>query len=163
MEPDLEQWKQAVVDFATTPSTERWLALAGGVLLLLLFIVVRINRRARKRRAFLHAPNLFLESFQVSPLGRDAYLKIGNAGARGTLTRLEVKGRSDLRVKNQVAGHEMERGEQYRILLEAEGQQKIDPDFSLLLTFMDARKNVFQQEFDLRSRSARKAKLLKLA
>lgn len=149
--------------FATTPSTERLVALGVVIFLVLLLIVLNINRRTRKKRAFLYAPRLFLESFQISPLGKDAYLKIGNMGASGTLTQFQVNGRQDLMVKNQVAGHKLERGEQYRILLEAAGQQKINSDFTFSLTYMDARQNVFQQEFDLRKKSAQKAKLLKLA
>jgi hypothetical protein len=163
MNPDFEQWMQDIVSFATTPSTERLIALGVIIFLVLMFIVMNINRRTRKKRAFLYAPQLFLESFQVSPMGKDAYLKIGNMGSPGTLTQFQVNGRQDLLVKNQLAGHKLERGEQYRILLEAAGSQKINSDFTFSLTYMDARQNVFQQEFDLRKKSAQKAKLLKLA
>ncbi len=163
MNQEIEHWIQELETFATTPSTERWIALGVLVFVLLLLLAMRINRRTKKKRAFLYAPQLFLDSFQISPLGRDAYVKIANMGAPGTLAKLQVNGRPDLVVKNQVAGHKLERGEQYRILLEAEGPKKIDRDFSFSLTFMDARKNVFQQEFNLRTKSAQKAKLLKLA
>ncbi len=151
-------WERARA-WALTVAPEYW-AIAGGVVLVL--IVWRIAaKQSRKRKMAQTAPKLLIEGFQVAPLGRDAFLKMRNSGEPATLTALQIKGRYDVTVKNVLAGHELERDKSYSLLLEATGQQKLTPNFSIELTYLDRTGNVYVQRFRTDTLSAGKAKIVR--
>jgi hypothetical protein len=136
------------------------IAIASAVLLLLLLILFfRASRRKQRRR--LLAPALLLESYQVSPLGRDAFLKIKNTGEMATFISLTMKGRQDIAIKNAFAGHQLEKGKSYALMLEATTSQKLNADFTLELTYMDTAGNVYRQALAPGQRSTRQPKLVK--
>lgn len=133
---------------------------AGGGSLFLLVLVSTIRKRSQKRRFWRAAPQLTMEAFKISPLGRDAFLKIQNNGEKATLTTISFQGRNDIVVKNALAGHLLDKGKGYSILLETNGQKKMDDNFSIELRFMDARNNVYRQTFIPKNTTTRPAKLV---
>ncbi|MDX1942736.1 MAG: hypothetical protein SFU99_19390 [Saprospiraceae bacterium] len=135
-------------------------AIIGGVLLLLFVILPLASASRRRKRRAKVAPQLILEAFQVSPLGRDAFLKIKNNGETATFTSLFVKSRRDIVFKNAFAGHQLDRGKTYSVLLEAVAQEKITHNFSIELTYFDQMRNVYRQTFDLSRNATRKPKLV---
>jgi hypothetical protein len=140
-----------------------WAAAAGIFVILILGLSMMSSKRRKKKKARQVAPHLSLQGFQISPLGRDAYLKVRNSGQPAKLTGLDIQGRRDIAVKNAVAGHEMPPGETYRILLESVGQTKLNNNFTIELTYMDQLGNVYQQFFPMKQQSSRPAKLVRLA
>jgi hypothetical protein len=136
-------------------------AVLGGVLLLLLIILPLSGRLRRKRRLRIYAPVIVLESFQISPLGRDAFFKIRNNGEIATLTSLFIRGRRDIVFKNSFVGHELHRDKSYSILMEATANQKIEENFSIELNYLDKVGNVYKQAFELTSKTAKTARLVK--
>lgn len=132
----------------------------AGAFLLLIFIIIAVNAAQRRKRREKVAPKLMLEAFQISPLGHDAYLKIKNNGEPATLTSLFVRGRRDIVFKNAFAGHQLERGKTYGILMETASPEKIAANFSVELTYFDAKRNVYRQSFDLGNNSSRQPKLV---
>ena len=141
-----------------------WSIIGGGIVLILLLAAsLSSAKRRRKRKAQKAAPALSLDAFQVSPLGRDAYFKVLNNGQPARLSNMAIRGRKDVAVKNAVAGHELQTGESYRILLEATGTQKLNSDFTIELSYVDLVGNVYQQAFALNQQVAKQPKLVKLA
>ena len=137
-----------------------WAAIGGFFLLLLIIRIIRgISRRNKLRKI---APNLNLHAFQVAPLGRDAYFKVGNNGEQATLSELNIKGRSDISIKNAVAGHQLEKDKVYGILLEAESTTKINTNFTIELTYMDRNGNVYRQLFLPNQQLTKSPKLVKV-
>lgn len=135
-----------------------WAAGGGGLVVLILFSTLR--KRSKKKRFWRSAPQLTMEAFKISPLGRDAFVKIQNNGEQATLTTISFLGRNDIVVKNALAGHLLDRGKSYSILLETTGQEKMDDNFSIELRFMDARNNVYRQIFIPKNNITRRAKLV---
>ncbi|NUO00429.1 MAG: hypothetical protein HUU01_07400 [Saprospiraceae bacterium] len=150
-------WEQART-LAAAVAPEYW-AIGGTVLvLLLLWRIASAQSKKRKRSAIV--PKLMIEGFQIAPLGRDAFLKIRNTGEPVTFSALQIKGRVDVAVKNVLAGHELETDKSYSLLLEATGQEKITPNFSIELTYLDRGGNVYIQRFRTDTLAAGKAKLI---
>ena len=118
-----------------------------GVLILFTLLLVIIVRSVSRSR--IKHPGLVIQSFQIAPLGRDAFLKLNNPGGGVTLTSTVVTGRADVIVKNQVAGHVITQGGTYSLLIEATADQRLRSDFELHFTFFDAEKKVYQQQFSL--------------
>ncbi len=135
-----------------------WGVLIGILLLLVSLPFILSGRRKKKREQV--KPLLALESFQISPLGRDAFLKIKNNGEVATLTSLFVRDRRDIIVKNAFAGHELGRGKVYSILLEATADEKINVDFNVEITYFDQMRNVYRQTLDLQSNTTKSPKLV---
>ena len=141
-----------------------WSIIGGGIVLILLLAAsLSSAKRRRKRKAQKAAPALSLDAFQVSPLGRDAYFKVLNNGQPARLSNMAIKGRKDVAMKNDVAGHELQSGESYRFLLEASGTQKLNSDFTIELSYVDLVGNVYQQAFALNQQVAKQPKLVRLA
>ncbi|MEN0003667.1 MAG: hypothetical protein AAF798_05975 [Bacteroidota bacterium] len=164
----LEEWWPKAKELAASLSMEHWIVI--GVTFLLLLIVPRLFRRrkgkparAKGKKALPEAPTFELRAFQVAPLGKDANFVIRNTGKKGTLSTLVVKGRSDILVRNVVAGHEMEQHKEYGVLLEVNSLDQIRPDFWLELTYLDEHKNVYVQQFDLARSEAQKPRLVRKA
>lgn len=132
---------------ATGLSAEQLLLLGGGVALLLFVVwpLVAAIRRSRVRRA----PTLAITSFQIAPLGRDAFLKLHNPSEAITLTAVQLHGRTDVQVKNAVAGQQLSHQGDYRLLLEATEDQRLTADFDIEFTFANADRRSFKQRFSL--------------
>ena len=159
-----EELLSTINEFTQSLSPLQW-GIIGGCIALILILVASLSagKRRKKRKARLVAPALKLDTFQISPLGRDAYFKVLNNGQPARLSQLSIKGRKDIVVKNAVAGHELQAGESYRILLEAAGNQKINSDFIIELSYVDLVGNVYQQAFALNQQAAKQPKLVRFA
>jgi len=72
-----------------------------------------------------------------------------NKGELATISQLDIVGRGDLMVKNDYAGHQIDREKEYRIFLESSGHQKIEKDFSIEITFLDQKGNIYKQAVPL--------------
>ena len=158
-EINLEQIKTKAADIYAMLPLWAWASIGG--FLLLLIIIRMVSRASRKKKLKAISPKLLLHAYQVAPLGRDAFFKLRNIGEKATLTALNIHGRNDIKVKNIVAGHELEKEKVYSILLEATGQQKLDKNFSLELTFFDVKGNTYKQFFPLDQNTAKQAKLIR--
>jgi hypothetical protein len=123
------------------------LGLGIGALVLFIILLVLIIRAVSRSR--IKHQGLIIQSFQIAPLGRDAFLKLTNPGVGVTLTAVVVTGRADVIVKNQVAGQSIAQGGTYSILLEATADQRLRTDFQLHFTFFDEDKKVYRQQFSL--------------
>ncbi len=138
----VEIWLNKIIEFAKAMTIEQWAMVAGGLILLLLlrWIIKKASqpkKRKPKRQAVSTAPGVKLYTFQIAPLGRDAFLKIQNTGEDVTLTKLEIKDRQNIIVKNALSGHKLDTNKIYGILLEAEGNSKITDAFSVQLTYLN--------------------------
>lgn len=152
-------WK-LIQTFFEKLTPEQWAIIVGAFLLL--FVVLPLAARAqRRRRLRKFAPHIILESFQISPLGRDAFFKIRNGGEQATLISLFIRGRRDIVFKNSFVGHELQRDKSYSVLMEATAKDKIAENFSIELNYLDKMGNVYKQAFDLHAKTARQPKLVK--
>lgn len=150
-------WPQIYAFFLDLESWH-WGAIGGTIALAMIIPTIG---RSRKRKARRHAPQLALHTFQVAPLGRDAFFKIRNSGHPAVLSGISIRGRQSLVVKNAVAGHQIETDKEYGILIESAGQEKITPDFAIELTYMDSQRNVYRQVFQPDRQGAKPPKLVK--
>ena len=146
--------------YAEQLSPEQW-AIIGGVLLLL-YIISRLRKRARRRKERKRiAPNFVFHTFQIAPLGRDAFFKFRNIGQVATITNVQVKGRSDVMIKNAIAGHQIEKEKICSILLETSSLNKIEKNFTIELTYFDQKGNIYKQDFPLSQSVAKQPKRVK--
>jgi len=152
-------WEQVQTFVQNRTSTE--LAIGGGFFALLLIFVPLVSRGQRRRRLRKFAPNIGLESFQISPLGRDAFFKIHNHGEVATLTSIFIRGRRDILFKNAFVGHELQRDKSYSILLEATAKERIENNFTIEISYLDQKSNVYKQAFDLNHKTAKQPKLVR--
>lgn len=152
-------WK-FIQNFFKNLTPEQW-AIIGGAALFLFVLLPLYLRFRRRRRLRKFAPQIQLESFQISPLGRDAFFKIKNNGEQATLISLFIRGRRDIVFKNSFVGHELHRDKSYSILMEATAKDKISENFMIELNYLDRIGNVYKQAFDLNAKNARQAKLVK--
>lgn len=152
-------WDKIQIFFQQLTPVE--LAIIGGVAVILLIVLPLAGRGRRKGRLRKFAPIITLESFQISPLGRDAFFKIKNTGEPATLTSLFIRGRRDIIFKNAFVGHELDRNKSYSILMEVVGNQKIEENFTIELNYLDKAGNVYKQAFELSSKTAKTPKLVK--
>ncbi|MEL7427813.1 MAG: hypothetical protein AAFN81_32795 [Bacteroidota bacterium] len=120
----------------------------GFGLLLFLIIIIVIFRRSMQRSR-LRQRGLVIQSFQIAPLGRDAFLKISNPGPPVTLLHVRLVGRQDVKVKNEVTGQQLATAGNYSVLLEAVGDRRLNSQFQVELSFADAQKVHYQQLFAL--------------
>lgn len=133
----------------------------GGIAFLVLVVLPLFRRFRFRRRLRKYAPQIQLESFQISPLGRDAFFKIRNTGEQATLVSIFIRGRRDIVFKNAFVGHELPLDKSYSILMEATAKDKIEENFSIELNYLDKIGNVYKQSFDLQSKSLKQPKLVK--
>lgn len=117
--------------------------------LLLLFVLILIIFGIRKSRKKSAIPFLTIPSFQIAPLGKDAFLKLSNPGERLTLLSLEIMGKSDIHIKNQVAGHVMTTAANYSILMETSSNSRIENDLRVAVIFVDGHNKTYRQVFTL--------------
>lgn len=130
----------------------------------LLVLPFLLGMSSRKRKTLSRAPtHIAFYSYQSAPLGRDALLKISNTRDHVVLLSVAIKGSDEIEVKNALAGHELLSGKVYGIMLEAKGKDRMLPDFELVLTYMDAGRNVWRQSFFPDLQGAGRAKRIKRA
>lgn len=120
-----------------------------GAVLLLVLLILLLRRLFRPQRKALPTPNFVLDTVQIAPLGRDAFVKIRNTGHDGVITGLKVLGRHDIKIKNDVPGHELDAGKVYSLLFEAASTQRLDKNFGLLFTYLDKQGNAYEQQLQL--------------
>lgn len=159
LEQQWDIWKPRIQSWITGLTPTEW-AIGGGAFfaLLLIYIFYRRSVAARYKQM---APQLTLHAFQIAPLGRDAFFKIRNNGEQATLTTMLIKGRNDLLIKSDYAGHQIDKEKVYGILLETTSKDRIQNDFSIELMFIDQHRNVYRQVFDMRQQAALPAKLVR--
>ncbi|HKK78385.1 MAG: hypothetical protein GVY26_12690 [Bacteroidetes bacterium] len=160
---NLEELLNTATDYLASTGPMEWGIGGGGLLILIILLSMTGGKRRKKKQAKRIAPSLMISTFQVSPLGRDAYFKVFNQGQLARLSNVNIRGKGHIRVKNAVAGHELQTAESYRILLEATGNKKISKDFIIELTYMDQLGNVYRQDFPIGQQSAQQPKLIKFA
>lgn len=131
MEELLEQAKE----IASQLSIQEWAYIGGGFLFFLI-IIMAIRRSGRKKTPIGKAKSIRLHSFQIAPLGRDAFVKIKNLGEAATLSELKIIGRDDMVIKNAYAGQKIAHNKEYGIFLEVAGNNKIQAGFTLEVTVL---------------------------
>lgn len=148
----VDVWLQKAIEFAQSLTIEQWAMIGGGVIVLILlrWIIKRAGRTKKtpaRQQTAANTPGLNLFTFQIAPLGRDAFLKIQNTGEEVTLTKLDITDRQNILVKNALAGHKLAKGKIYGVLLEAEGNSKITDGFSVQVTYLTASGKVQMAKF----------------
>lgn len=145
-------WLDKAIVYAQEMTIEQWAYVAGGFVVLLLFRwIIKRSRRPKKVKVkptvTQQGKGLQLHTFQIAPLGRDAFLKIQNISDSVTLTKLEIPDRHNIRVKNALAGHKLDKNKIYSILLEAEGNTKLEDGFTVKLTYLTSHGKVDTAQF----------------
>lgn len=162
MEQLNEIWAWLTNKTAAFGPVEWGVAATGGLGLLILPFLLRVSGKQRKILSPKPTPIAFY-SYQSAPLGRDALLKIKNTHDDVVLLSVTVKGADKIEVKNALAGHELPSGKIYGIMLESVGKDRMLPDFELVLTYMDAGRNVWRQSFFPDLQGAGRVKRMKKA
>lgn len=122
--------------------------------LLVIIVIIKISKKSK-------TPLMQIKSFQIAPMGRDAFLKLSNPGERLTLLTLEILGRPDITINNQVSGHVLVQNANYNVLMESSGLAPIEASLHVLISFSDANNQTYKQHFSLdtlESKSIRKIK-----
>lgn len=162
MEQIQEIWAWLADKTATFGPVEWGVAVTGGLGLLILPFLLMMGKRRRKTLSSVPT-HLAFYSYQSAPLGRDALLKIQNTLADVVLLSVAIRGSDEIEIKNALAGHELPAGKVYGIMLEAVGKDRLLPDFELVLTYMDAGRNVWKQSFFPDLQGASRTKRIKKA
>ena len=160
---NIDELLSTATDYLASTGPMEWGIGGGGMLILIILLSMAGGKRRKKKQAKQIAPNIIISTFQISPLGRDAYFKVFNQGQMAKLSNVSIRGKGHIRVKNAVAGHELQPSESYRILLETTGNKKMTKDFIIELTYMDQMGNVYRQDFPIGQQSAQQPKLIKFA
>jgi len=134
----LPEWLQSY-------SPQLIVSVAGGFIALLIFIWL-IRKLIRGRN---NTSGIVVQSFQLAPLGRDAFLKVTNPGDPIVLLYAKAIGRDDVVIKNEITGQQIPTGGSYSILLEAGGEKRLDKKFSFQFTFVDEQRHSYHQVFSL--------------
>lgn len=134
----MEEYLSQAQELVEQLTLQEW-AYVGGGFLFLLIILLAIRRSGKSRGVKVKkASHIHLHSFQIAPLGRDAFVKIKNTGEPAVLSGLKILGREDMVIKNAFAGQKIDQDKEYGIFLEVEGKNKIQPGFMLEVTVLGA-------------------------
>lgn len=144
----LELWQQALDFYNTLPPLYQKIALALIPALILLWIIIRAIRRSGKKD---RTPKVKLElqSFQLSPLKRDAFVKIKNMDGALVISKIEMPDNTNVYIKNDVNGHQMATGDTYSLLLESIGAEPIRKDLTLRVHALLSSGKVVQKEISI--------------
>lgn len=134
-------------------------AFAGGILFLLILIPI-ILRNIKKSKANKIKPALILHSFQISPLGKDAWLRLRNVGQLAVLKDLKFKKRNDIQSKTNYKEVRIDQGNTTSLFLHGTGQERIRENFEVEFLYSDAKGNLYKQILKLDGKVMQKAKLL---
>lgn len=129
---------------------------AGLAVLAVIAIILLARRNALRNRLRQFAPKLTLSSFQVSPLGRDGFLKLHNSGEPAILKRLHIHRRNDLRVHERYLDSKIGKYKDYALLIEATGQDRMSDEFLLTLEYTDEKGYTYRLVVDPAGRSQKK-------
>lgn len=136
-----------------------YLAIGGAVLFLLLLIPI-ILRSVKKSKANKVKPDILLKSFQISPLGRDAWIRFRNEGDLAVLKDVKIKKRKDLTVKSDFREVAIQKNGTTSLFLNALGDHRIREDFELELLYSDSIGNLYRQRLRLSDKIMLQPKLL---
>ena len=148
----------AIIPFLQSVKPMYW-AIAGGVLFLLILIPI-ILRSIKKSKADKIKPILVLHNFQISPLGKDAWLRLRNEGQLAVLKDLKFKKRNDIQTKTNFRDVKIGQGNTTSLFLHGIGQDRIREDFEVEFMYSDAKGHLYKQTLKLEGKIMQKAKLL---
>lgn len=140
--------------------TEPLYLVIGVAVMLLLILLPIILRSIKKGKAGKVKPDIVLKSFQISPLGRDAWLRLRNEGHLAVLQDVKVKKRKDILVKTNFKDVKMPSQGTTSLFLNALGEERIREDFELELLYIDSIGNHYRQKLRLEDKVMHRAKLL---
>ncbi len=149
---------EAILPFLKSVEPMHW-AIAGGILFILILIPI-ILRSIKKSKADKIKPALLLHSFQISPLGKDAWLRLRNVGQLAILKDLKFKKRTDIQSKTDFREVRVEQGNTTSFFLHGMGQERIRENFDVEFLYSDAKGNLYKQVLKLDGKVMQKAKLL---
>lgn len=151
----LKKWWDIITKFIQELSPEQ--KMIASVVLGMLFLILLLRKVARKnkkgknltrRQKKQNKGALSIASYQVAPLGRDAFLKIKNNGPTITLTQLSLLN-PNISIKNALAGQKIDEGKIYSILLESKNAKKIPEALEIEVTFLNSNHIAEKQSFTL--------------
>ncbi len=148
----------AILPFLQNIKPMYW-AIAGAILFLLILIPI-ILRSIKKSKANKIKPVLLLQSFQISPLGKDAWLRLRNVGQVAILKDLKFKKRNDIQSKTNFRDVKIGQGNTTSLFLHGMGQERIREDFEVEFLYSDAQGHLYKQVLKLDGKVMQKAKLL---
>lgn len=146
----MENIKTYIPEWLEAYDPQLVLAVGAGLLLLIVVFLIRGIVRAFSSKKVNHQ-GLMVQSFQLAPLGRDAFVKIQNLGTSVVLLSVNTSNPTNVTVKNQVAGQEIISNGTYSILLEASGNERINKQLNMIVLFADQDKNRYEQVFQLQN------------
>jgi len=149
---------ETILSFLQTIEPTYW-AIAGGILFLLILIPI-ILRSIKKSKASKIKPILVLHSFQISPLGKDAWLRLRNEGQLAVLKDIKFRKRSDIQSKTNFREVKIGQGNTTSLFLHGVGQDRIREDFEVEFMYSDAQGHLYKQVLKLEGKVMQKAKLL---
>ncbi len=150
----------APADILEAAAANLHFVLAGGFFILLLILIPVILRSVKKSKVRKIAPDFKLLSFQISPLGKDAWLRLRNDGHLAVLKDLQFKKRTNLIVKNAFRENKVGKGVTVSLFLQATTQDRIREDFAAEILYADAKGHLYRQTLKLDSKIMQAAKLL---
>lgn len=127
------------------------------LILILIPILLRSNKRSKAKKV---APNILLQSFQISPLGRDGWLRLRNEGELAVLKDFQIKGRKDIGVKTNFREIKIQKGNTYSLFLQAIATERIREDFEVVFMYTDTIGNNYRQVLKVGDKTMMKTKLL---
>lgn len=133
-------------------------AIAGGVLFVLILVPI-IARSIKKSKANKVKPELVLHSFQISPLGKDAWLRLRNEGQLAVLKDMKFKKRNDIEFKTNFREVKIANGNTAGLFLHAKSHERIREDFEIEMLYADSLGYVYKQLLRLDGRVMMQAKL----
>ena len=103
---------------------------------------------------------MVLHNFQISPLGKDAWLRLRNEGQLAVLKDLKFKKRNDIQTKTNFRDVKIGQGNTTSLFLHGIGQDRIREDFEVEFMYSDAKGHLYKQTLKLEGKIMQKAKLL---
>ena len=133
----------------------------GGAALLLLSIIIALTLRGvKKSKARKIAPDLTFQAFQISPLGKDAWLRLRNTGHLAVLKDVKFKKRKDILVKGAFRENKIGTDTTVNLFLHATQQDRIREDFDIEILYSDAKGRLYRQNLKLDGKVMMKAKAI---
>ena len=142
-----------------------YLGLTALVALLLLGIIISVsNKVSKKSSAKKVAPNIMVKQLQVAPLGKGVQLKLENKGEIARVVDVKVLKRDDIIITQAYKDFIFEKDKIYQVFFEAEGRNRADNGFDMLLEYTDSLGNAYKQQIHVEKErnQADKPKLVKL-
>ncbi len=141
--------------------------LGGTALVAILFlgiIISAFNKMGKKSSARKVAPNIIVKQLQVAPLGKGVQLKLENKGEIARVIDVKVLKRDDIIITQAYKDFIFEKDKIYQIFFEAEGRNRADNGFDMLLEYADSLGNAYKQQIHVEKErnQADKPKLVKL-